>query len=160
MRTMKQPFKQVLTLSLLLSALAGYQPAFAEADNKTEPDAHHAHKSLDWPGIYNGLLPCADCYGIKTSLALNKNNTYIMIYQYTGKSPRDHVEKGKFTWSDKPDTIILTPRKGNTVRQYLIGNDTLTELDKNGNLVTGEQASRHVLRRQDVSSEPPKHGGH
>lgn len=159
MRTLRQPFKRILTLSLFLTALSGYNPAFAET-GKADTDAHHGHKSLDWPGIYKGLLPCADCYGIKTSLALNKNNTYIMIYQYAGKSPRDYVEKGKFTWGEKENTIILTPRKGNAVRQYLIGNDTLTELDKDGNLVSGEQASRYVLRRQDVSSEPPSHSGH
>ncbi|MBS4051255.1 MAG: copper resistance protein NlpE N-terminal domain-containing protein [Methylomonas sp.] len=159
MHTTRQAFKQILSLSLFLAAIFGHAPVFAETD-KAETDTHHNHKSLDWPGIYNGLLPCEDCYGIKTSLALNKNNTYVLIYQYTGKSPRDHVEKGKFTWGEKNNTIILTPRKGETSRQYLIGDNTLTELDKNGNLVTGEQARRYVLRRQDVTSEPPAHSGH
>lgn len=159
MRAKKPPFKHVLTLALFLAATTSHNPALAQT-GKADADTHHEHKSLDWPGIYNGLLPCADCYGIKTSLALNKNNTYIMIYQYTGKSPRDHVEKGKFTWGEKENTIILTPRKGDAVRQYLIGDNALTELDKNGNLVTGEQARRYVLRRQDVTSEPPAHSGH
>lgn len=159
MRTKRQPLKQVLTLALFLAATASYNPALAET-GKADADAHHGHKSLDWPGIYNGLLPCADCYGVKTSLALNKNNTYVLIYQYTGKSPRDHVEKGTFTWGEKENTIILTPRKGDAVRQYLIGDNTLTQLDGNGNLVKGEQAGRYILHRKDVTSEPPAHSGH
>lgn len=160
MHTIRQAFKKVPNFLLFLALIIAYGPAFAEADKTQEADAHHGHKSLDWPGIYNGLLPCADCYGVKTSLALNKNNTYILIYQYTGKSPRDYVEKGKFSWGEKNNTIILTPRKGDASRQFLIGNDILTELDKNGNLITGEQASRYILRRTDVTSEPTSHSGH
>lgn len=160
MRTMKQAFKTILAYSLFLAAMSAFNPVSAEADQAKETDAHRGHKSLDWPGIYNGLLPCADCYGIKTSLALNKNNTYILIYQYTGKSPRDYVEKGKFTWGEKSNTILLTSRKGDSTRQFLIGDDILTELDKNGNLITGEQANRYILRRTDVTSEPTSHSGH
>ncbi|MCQ8104681.1 copper resistance protein NlpE [Methylomonas sp. SURF-2] len=160
MRTVGQAFKKVPGFLLFLLLISAHGQVSAEAEKTADGDSYHGHKSLDWPGIYNGLLPCADCYGVKTSLALNKNNTYILIYQYTGKSPKDFVEKGKFSWGEKNNTIILTPRKGNASRQFLIGDNTLTELDGKGKLISGEQAARYILRRTDVTSEPTSHSGH
>ncbi|MDD2739070.1 MAG: copper resistance protein NlpE, partial [Methylomonas lenta] len=131
-----------------------------ETTAATEQDAHHAHDSLDWPGIYNGFLPCADCAGIKTSLALNKNNSYVLITQYVGKSPRDFVEKGKYVWSEEANTITLTPRKSGTIHQYFVGEDMLIQLDKDGNRITGKLADNYILRRNDVTAEPSSHPSH
>ena len=38
--------------------------------------AHTAENALDWNGTYKGILPCADCEGIKTELELNSDKTY------------------------------------------------------------------------------------
>jgi len=158
MRTFKQKLKQALTLSLLIAIFSGYGPVFAETETRAE-DTDHAQHSLDWPGIYNGFTPCADCNGIKTSLALNKNNTYILITQYVGKSPRDFVEKGKFTWGDKSNTIVLTPRNSSATKQYLVGENELIQLDSNGERISGDEASRYILRRTEVTA-PPAHSTH
>lgn len=152
----RQKFKQILTFSLFITAFSGYNPVFAETAEST----HHAQNSLDWPGIYRGFMPCADCNGVKTSLALNKNNTYILISQYVGKSPREFVEKGKFTWADKSNTIVLTPRNGSTAQHYFVGENRLIQLDNNGNRISGEEADRYILRRTDVTKTPPSHSAH
>ena len=36
----------------------------------------------DWPGYYNGILPCADCPGIETSLWLRSDSTYVLQRHY------------------------------------------------------------------------------
>lgn len=154
----KPRVKTVSSLFLGLALLAGHGTVLAES---TEHDAHHAQDSLDWPGIYNGFLPCDDCAGIKTSLALNQNGSYVLITQFTGKSPRDYVEKGKFSWGEKDNTIILTPRKGGSTHMYLVGENELVTLDAKGNRFAGKLADRYVLRRTDVTSEPTQqHSGH
>ncbi|QPK63005.1 copper resistance protein NlpE N-terminal domain-containing protein [Methylomonas sp. LL1] len=158
MRTFRQPFKRTLTVVLLL-AFFSVSPVMAETAETKDKD-HHAHNSLDWPGIYNGLTPCADCVGVKTTLALNKNSSYVLITQYLGKSEREFVEKGKFTWGDKANTIVLTPRKGTTSQQYFVGENVLIQLDKNGNRISGKEADRFILRRTDVTDKPPSHAGH
>lgn len=160
MQTIMTPIKRILGALALAAGLSAFQPAFAETGETQGHEVHHGQKSLDWPGIYNGFLPCDDCVGIKTSLALNKNNTYILITQFAGKSPRDFVEKGKFSWGDKDGTIILTSRDGSKTHHYQVGENTLTMLDDNGNRITGKQAERYILRRNDVTSEPPQHSGH
>lgn len=159
MRTFSQKFKQILTFILFTAIFSASNPAFAETTETHKQDAHQAHKNL-WPGIYNGFLPCADCAGIKTSLALNKNNSYVLITQYVGKSPRDFVEKGKFDWNEEANTIILTPRKSTTTHQYFVGEDMLIQLDKDGNRITGKLADNYILRRNDVTAEPSSHPSH
>lgn len=159
MRTFSQKFKQTLTFMLFTALCSAHNPAFAETTETHKQDAHQAHKNL-WSGIYNGFLPCADCAGIKTSLALNKNNSYVMITQFVGKSPRDFVEKGKFVWNEEANRIILTPRKGTTTHQYFVGEEMLIKLDNNGDLITGKLADKYILHRNDVTSEPQSHSGH
>ncbi len=143
MQTFRQQFKQSLTLFLFIATFLGYSNVFAET-------IHNAQSSL-WSGVYQGFVPCDDCQGVKTSLALNKNNSYILISQYVGKSPKEIVEKGKFTLNDANDTVILTPRDSSKIRQYFIGEDSLVQLDTDGNRVTGKTADRYILRKMGIS---------
>jgi uncharacterized lipoprotein NlpE involved in copper resistance len=156
MQTFRQKFKQSLTLFFFIVSFSGYNIAFAET---TESDTHHAENRL-WSGVYQGFVPCDDCKGIKTSLALNKNNSYILISQYVGKSPREIVEKGKFTLDDESNTVVLTPRNSSETRHYFIGDNTLIQLDSKGNRITGELAERYVLRKAEMTENQPSSSHH
>lgn len=157
MRIFKQPLKQSLTLLLFIATIGSNSNVFAETTETGDTDAvkteHHAQNSIDWPGVYQGFVPCDNCKGIKTSLALNKNNSYILITQYVGKSEREIVEKGKFTADNQNNTIILTPRNSTQTRQYFVGENTLTQLDSNGNHITGESPERYILRKTEMSNK-------
>jgi copper homeostasis protein (lipoprotein) len=143
-------------LLLFIALLLGYSPVFAET-----ADGHNAHNSLDWSGLYLGFTPCADCKGIKTTLALNKNHTYLLLTQFVGKSEREIVEKGKFAWDSETNTIVLTPRKGDNTRQYLVSENSLIELDNHGHRIIGDAADRYVLRRTEVTQPPSEsHSAH
>ncbi len=151
-------FKDILLSALFVAIVSTDNLAVAETNDK---DSHHqTQHSLDWPGLYHGFTPCADCMGVKTTLALNTNNTYVLITQNVGKSIREFVEKGKFTWGDKSNTIILTPRKSTTTQYYLVGENTLTQLDAKGERFTSKDADRYVLRRTDVTNSPQEHSTH
>ncbi|WP_446809826.1 copper resistance protein NlpE [Methylomonas sp. 2BW1-5-20] len=161
MRTFNRKIKEALVVSAFFALFSGYNPVFAEgADSKDHDKAHHAQTSQDWPGIYNGLTPCADCIGVKTTLALNKNGSYMLMTQFLGKSEREFVEKGKFAAGEKANTLVLTPRNSTTSQQYLVGENMLIQLDSNGNRVTGKLADRYILRRNDITDTPPSHSGH
>lgn len=150
----------IAAISLFGAMIFGVSPTVAE----TTADEHHQHqpaKQQDWPGIYNGFTPCADCFGIKTTLALNKNNTYILLTQFAGKSEREYVEKGSYTLNSDDKLIELTPRKGGKDNQkYLIGDNTLTQLDANGKRFTGKDAERYTLRRTDVTDQGSQSHAH
>lgn len=148
----QQFFRCILSVQL---ALIG-SPLLAETST-TADDGHAQHHLGDWPGVYLGFTPCADCIGIKTTLALNKSGSYLLITQYAGKSEREFTEKGKFTWGEKPNTIILTSRKGDNQQQYLVGDNVLIQLDQAGNRISGKQADRYILRRTDMTEKDTSH---
>jgi uncharacterized lipoprotein NlpE involved in copper resistance len=161
MQTYRQKFKKILTLFLFSTIFLAYHSVLAESEApKAEEPHHQGQNTTDWPGIYNGFLPCTDCMGVKTTLALNKNNSYVLISQYVGKSEREFVEKGKFTWGNESNTIILTPRNASTTQHYFVDKNMLVQLDNNGKRYTGKLADRYILRRTDVVDKPPSHSSH
>ncbi len=44
-----------------------------------QADMHTSQNSLDWAGVYEGVLPCADCPGIQTRLTLSRDETYELV---------------------------------------------------------------------------------
>lgn len=153
MRTVRSQFKQIIMIFSFM-VVSVYNPVFAEETQAHDPATHQAKK--DWSGIYRGATPCQDCYGIKTELALNKNNSYIIITQKLGQSPRDYVEKGKFNWDETSNIVTLTPRKDGTTKKYLMGEGTMTQLDDNGNRISGAEADRYILHKINVTKSGPE----
>jgi uncharacterized lipoprotein NlpE involved in copper resistance len=153
-------FKQILVFLLFTVISSSYNPATAETAEATNHDYHHAANSLDWPGVYYGFTPCDDCKGVKTSLALNSNNSYILMTQFVGKSEREFVEKGKFAWSDESNMIFLTPRNSTITKKYFVGENMLVQLDENGNRISGKLADRYILRRTDLTKPKSSHSPH
>ena len=160
MLIVKRITKNFLVLVLIAFVYLGCNPVFAETAGNT--DEQHAQKTLNLSGLYLGFYPCADCQGVRTTLALNKNNTYVYISIYVGKSDREIIEKGKFTLGENGNTLVLTPRKGSTTtQQYLIEDDMLIKLDEDGNRITKDGADGYFLKRKDVvNTSGSGHGGH
>lgn len=77
----------------------------------TASEEHNSRNSLDWSGIYRGVLPCADCEGIRTEIRLNADLSYEMTTQYLGKSTELFTESGRFNWDDGGNTLRLGPEK-------------------------------------------------
>ena len=153
MPTIQKQLKLLLTVAVFVANSIAYDNAAAESATQQDPAAadHSSHGS-EWPGVYYGFLPCEDCNGVKTSLALNANNTYLMMTQNVGKSLREFTEKGKFIWLND-NTIELTPRNSKVSRQYHVGDNRLVQIDPD----TGRQSETLILNRTDVTSKPPKH---
>jgi len=168
MRVLKKQLKHNLALFLfssLLSAIPAMaatdleaQESFARAlakshQKETDHAAHenHTDKSLEFHGVFYGFLPCNDCNGIKTTLSLKQKNNYLLVTQPARESSREYYEKGKYSWNDENHTVVLTPLKESTTRQYHIENgETLIQLNSDGTRITGNQADDYILRRSDT----------
>lgn len=152
--------KPFLALSLIALIFMACRPVFAESDSPAV--APPTKKSLNLSGLYLGFYPCADCKGIRTTLALNNNNSYVYISLYVGKSEREIIEKGKFSIGEDGNTLVLTPRKGSTtVQKYIIEDDMLIKLDEDGERITKDGADGYILKRKDVVKTPENtHTGH
>lgn len=105
--------------------------------------------SLDWSGMYSGILPCADCQGIQTALQLNKDKTYVLATRYQGKSDAIQQTKGTFSWNEAGNQITLNSAdRTKTPTIFAVSENRLTQYDSNGNRMTGNVASRYVLRKE------------
>jgi len=111
--------------------------------------SHNSKNSLDWAGIYTGVIPSAGGEGINVRITLGLDQTYTVEYQYIGKSDDIFTSTGTFTWSPDGNTIIMDNEgKGNFPPYYKLGENTLTHLDMEGNVITGEFADNYILQKQ------------
>jgi heat shock protein HslJ len=123
-------------------------------DKTQAPDGHNSMNSVDWSGVYKGILPCADCEGIETTIALLKDNTFNSSMKYLGKDDQMVKDKGTFVWDGEASRIILTSING-SVRIFQVGENVLLQLDQAGNRITGKLAEKYSLKkaRTDVRLE-------
>lgn len=112
------------------------------------PIGDNSQVSLDWAGVYEGILPCADCTGIKTTILLNNDLTYIKKVEYLEGKENENifVETGKFEWDRTGSSITLL--SDNDLRQYKVGENQLFHLDNDGRVITGQLAAMYVLKKK------------
>ena len=118
--------------------------------NPQEPEiseTHTSRNSLDWEGVYTGVLPCDDCEGIDTSISLNKDQTYLLKQRYLGspeKESKEIISEGKFTWSENGNYITL---EGSNIgsRKFKVGENFLMPLDKNGKEIEAIPGNNYKL---------------
>ncbi|HZJ35746.1 MAG TPA: copper resistance protein NlpE [Gillisia sp.] len=118
--------------------------------NLKEPgfnEAHTSRNSLDWEGIYTGVLPSDDCEGIDTYISLNKDQTYLLKLRYLGiseKKRKDSVSEGKFSWDENGNNISLEGAKDGS-RKFKVGENFLIPLDKNGKEIEAIPGNNYKL---------------
>lgn len=86
------------------------------------------------PNSYAGTLPCADCAGIATTVALFSDTTYRLREAYQGKSAAPVVSMGR--WTHDGRTLTLDGL-GRMLRFAVKGEDTLSLLDQSGQPIAG-----------------------
>lgn len=123
--------------------------------NDTIVKSDNSQNSLDYLGIYKGVLPCADCEGIATTLELKENATYSLKTSYQGKSTKVFEQKGTFKWNDNGNTIELSDID-NGPNNYFVGENTLTQLDMSNSIIEGDLATAYILKKEIATSEIAK----
>jgi len=85
---------------------------------------------------WRGVLPCADCEGIETSLFLEKDGSWVMNQHYQGrKAPSMFGSYGN--WARTADKLILTDTHGEKI-YFRAKGEALEMLDREGNPITSQ----------------------
>jgi len=113
---------------------------------KNVGDEHNAKNSLDYKGVYTGKVPTASGEGMIVSVTL-EDTTFVKKTEYINKKDANFEEKGKYTWNNAGNTVTLQGLKEEP-NQYFVGENTLTQLDMEGNRITGEHADMYVLKKK------------
>lgn len=139
----------VLSGLLLVSCGHKEEHPAAEAAKNTPDVSHSPKRTLDYQGYYKGVLPCADCEGIETELALNDTVHYVLTTRYLGKSDAPFVTKGTYVWN-ADETHIRLNNNGDGPNEYAVSENQLTQLDVEGKPITGQLATRYILQKMKV----------
>ena len=112
---------------------------------ETPIHSHNFQNSLDWPGTYKDVTPCADCEGIETEMVLNADLTFRLKTKYLGKRDgKVFQDKGSFVWDKEGGSFYLEGLKG-IPSHYKVGKNRLIQLDMEGKAITGDLAEKYVL---------------
>jgi heat shock protein HslJ/uncharacterized lipoprotein NlpE involved in copper resistance len=115
------------------------------------PTGDNSMTSLDWNGTYKGVVPCADCEGIETTLTINLDKTYTLTTNYLGKKDAKPVVKtGSFEWNSAGSNNTLGGIK-NAPAQYKVGENKLFQLDMKGEMIKTELAPKYILVKQQAT---------
>ncbi len=109
------------------------------------PVGDNSQVSVDWPGTYEAILPCADCPGIKSILTLNKDKTFKLSEEYLERNVKNE-DQGTFTWDKNGQKITLKGKE--TKAQYLVGENQLFHLDQEGKLIDGPLKENFIYKKK------------
>ena len=134
--------KRVLVFAAALSVLG---LAACVSPGKAIDAAHNSRNSVNWDGVYRGVIPAADGPGITVEITLNNDETYSMSYQYIDRGGEVFTEAGTFWWNNAGSTITLDVK--DRPPHYQVGENTLIQLDMNGEKITGDLSDSYVLKK-------------
>ncbi|OAM26765.1 MULTISPECIES: copper resistance protein NlpE [Eikenella] len=150
-----------LPLLLLLAACAPQENAAPAASAASEPAAAAAslpeaaiasgasaaatESGHAWAGRYHGVLPCASCEGIDTTLVLKEDGSYTLSETYQQRHPLTEEASGRFTW--RSEGQILQLDQAGSERLYQIGHGQIWALDMDGKQIEGELAGLYILKQ-------------
>jgi heat shock protein HslJ/uncharacterized lipoprotein NlpE involved in copper resistance len=129
----------------------GCSPPLSASHYAQPSDMHTSRIALDWAGTYRGILPCADCEGIATTLTLTPAHTYRLKTIYAGADDGEGAQfthTGVFKWDDAGRRVKLLNLPGST-GWYQVGENRVFALDQSGDRVEGPLAGMYVLERTD-----------
>lgn len=128
---------------MVVTAIAACQTKKTATNGSADP-AHNSRNSLDWAGTYQGTLPCADCPGIRYTITLNNDDSYLLKTHYLEKGDSVFTESGTFSWDENGGEITLADRG----EKFQVGENRLFHLDMEGNRITGNLAEHYILTKQ------------
>lgn len=138
-----------MTLALVLSFSCSTEKKLEQSESlevsaSSVAVGDNSQNSLDWKGLYKGILPCADCEGIETSINLKSDGTFRRTLKYLGKEDGFFSDEGTFQWNESGSKITLQDEKEEG-QIYLVGENALFHLDKDGNRITGKLEDNYRL---------------
>ncbi|RWR00431.1 hypothetical protein ED28_18265 [[Pantoea] beijingensis] len=96
------------------------------------------HPSETMAQRYQGVLPCADCEGIQSTLALQEGGRYQLSELYLGSND---VYQQQGTWTRTAEKLVLISEQGNKRYFRPVGNE-LEMMDTEGNPINSENNYR------------------
>lgn len=144
--------KKYIFLSLLA---AGFLSACASTNESTDMSVTNTNvteTSVVTLGLYEGVLPCADCDGIVTTLKLNADTTYDLTSSYQGKvsdAAKDEITYTNSGVYEKNGDIVkvITPSSGDIILFKVLDENRLLRVSEDGTEPMPELYDNYILQK-------------
>ncbi|WP_447642403.1 MULTISPECIES: copper resistance protein NlpE [Chitinophagaceae] len=108
-------------------------------------------------GVFEAVLPCADCSGIETHILLQKDFTYLKEENYQGVSdtmPHIFYDLGK--WTEKDSILVLAGQTSDTTRYKIHPDTSFTLLAQDGTPIPDSVTGNFRFTYQDKTFQTKK----
>ena len=144
--------KNLTSWSLIAFLSAGcvgvtQDPTVKPAPPAASPDVRMLADAM-LPALYEGVLPCADCQGIRYSLDVRQGRVYFLRTTYLGKGAGEgeaYDDIGTWTMSPDANKVILRGGREASLMFSIENPETLRKLDTAGNPI--ESTLNYELKR-------------
>ncbi|GHV11134.1 hypothetical protein FACS189491_01830 [Spirochaetia bacterium] len=130
---------------VFVAALSFFGLGACVSTGKAIDAAHNSRNSVNWAGVYRGVLPAADGPGINVEITLGEDEAFTISYQYIDRDGEVFTEAGTFQWNDAGSAIVLDVK--DMPPHYQVGENILIQLDIAGKKITGAFADNYILKK-------------
>jgi copper homeostasis protein (lipoprotein) len=125
--------KKLIIILLIISLLLIFVLPWWGAEEEPVIQRQDTVSTHNFEGVFDGVLPCADCAGIETTLQIFSDGQYELTENYSGKGI--FISDGIWKQIPKTNKIILT----NDNQFYeIMSNGNLLRLDTQGQKPTSQ----------------------
>lgn len=149
---MKKSVLSVSAIALLAIACNQTNTAGNTTDSNTTTQSIAEQREIitediSYIGTYEGVLPCADCGGIKTTLTVEKSS-YTLEEEYQGKGT--FSSKGTASYDETKHLLTLTNSDdAKDIRYYQVIENNLVMLNADGSTISDTTlANQYILHKK------------
>jgi heat shock protein HslJ len=140
-------FPGLFLIVALLAACSGEKP-------QSPPDAgvvdmHNSQNSLDWSGVYEGIVACQACPATQMRLTLGQDGRFELSRRALVRGATPATATGQFTWQPDGNTIVLDASGGG--QGFAVGEGRVIVLNSDGSRPDAAGAS--LLRLASVQPD-------
>jgi len=138
--------RKIFLVFLAVSAFFGLISCLSNNSNHRIVDIHNSKISLDWDGVYTGIVQSANGSGIDVRLKLNQDHSFELGYKYLDK-PNIHFNRaGSFQWDDSGSNITLNITA--IPPHYKVVENMLIQLNMERKLISNKLANNYMLIKE------------
>lgn len=130
----------LLACALLAACTPSSNPPPVAAPATAPATAPAAPATAGIEGRYSGMLPCADCEGLDTTLVLTADNNYKLTQLYHDKDNSSFISDGSFSLESEGNIVHLHPANKDEYDGYyaVLSPTQLRMLDREGKAIESE----------------------
>jgi len=135
--------KAIIILHMATVAISGLDSC---CTNQEIVDIHNSRISLDWAGVYKGIVQYNESSYIEVRLKLNYDDSFELRLVYLNNSRNPINWEGSFKWDNTGNIIILDIVDAPLI--YRVTSNKLIRLDIKEKQIKGKPANEQVLIKE------------